>query len=470
MNTIKALRAFGGRIRQTLGGVRLGNQVGMDTWGFTGNGYYRTLPGTTHNYSAEVGAAWENSAVWACITRIANSFFEADLVIQEKVLGEWATLDDHPLYSVLKCRNSVMTTRQLWWGALIGRLSGGNGYFHIGKDGAGMPYSLITLPHFLVGIEAPSDGTRWIDSYVYRPVNSTWQYFKPDDIVHFRHGMDITNPRYGISPLIGSLREVCTDNEAATAAAAVLRNSVIFGPMWTPSSWDDSDNLTLEQIQDVRQKIIQAQSGDNRGNFSMINIPGKWEQPTFEATRMAFDAVRKIPAERVCASLGVHPLFVGIGGGIERFTEKNLQEATIQSYQTAIIPLWDSIGAELTEQLLPYYTTDLDNFRVAFDYQKVTALQENVNLLHERNRANFNAGLMSRNEARASIGLGPVKDGDMLLTPTSAYPDGSASTEGARDGTPKENTGKKKQNGLRDGKEGLSEGREGMARDVAPKE
>lgn len=458
MKPFNFLKAFGGRIWQSMAGAKIGNSYTSNFTSFLGTGYY-TPPGSGHNYAAEAGAIWENSAAWCALTRIILAYFEAELSVQKKIDGKWKTLDNHPAYQVLNGKHSVMDTRQFWTVVLIGVLSGGNGYLKIGFDENGVPNALVGLPHNITCIDNVMNPNVWINRYRYMPSGAPNQFFSPDEIIHFRHLCDITNPRYGVSPFIGALREIVTDNEASSAAAAVLRNAVIIPTFWSPSSWDDASVLTPQMLEEYERRIKQNSGGDNRGNFIMFNTPGDWKSASPNIEQMAFDAVRRIPAQRICACLGVHPMFVGIGYE-EKFTDTAMKEATMQSYQNAIIPLWVAMGQQLTEQLMPYYTDDLDNYRFFFDYSRVAALQENVNLLHERMRSDFNAGILTANEVRAEIGRPPVPGGDVLLKPTTAYNNNGDDPD---KGTPDENTGKKK-GGLRDGREGMSDGRDGMNR------
>ena len=67
-------------------------------------------------------------------------------------------------------------------------------------------------------------------------VNGKTYVLSKDDIIHYRDGIDPENDRFGLSGLSAVLREVFTDNEAATYSAAILRNMGVPSIIVTPKN------------------------------------------------------------------------------------------------------------------------------------------------------------------------------------------------------------------------------------------
>jgi hypothetical protein len=72
--------------------------------------------------------------------------------------------------------------------------------------------------------------------------------------------------------------------------------------------------------------------------------------------------------------------------------------------------LWRSDAVELTQALAGEFDSNPDRLRVTYDTGKVAALQEGEDAKYTRVVQGYDAALLTKNEARAIIGLPPVKD------------------------------------------------------------
>jgi HK97 family phage portal protein len=107
----------------------------------------------------------------------------------------------------------------------------------------------------------------------------------------------------------------------------------------------------------------------------------------------------------------------------------NYKEARSQLTEDTFVPLWRSDGVELTQALAAEFDANPDRLVVTYDTGKVAALQENEDAKYTRVVAGYDAGLLMKNEARAIIGLPPVKDlkrddpeGDVFKLETAPQP------------------------------------------------
>src|SRR4029079_10516543 len=130
--------------------------------------------------------------------------------------GEEERILEHPLLRLLEKPNDFYTGINLWAATVIDYQVNGNAYWLKLRNKTGAVGALWWTPSWLI---EPKDNDNnssvFIDHYEYRPGAQVGK-IDPNDIVHFRFGLDSNDPRVGISPLQSVLREVFTDDEAAT--------------------------------------------------------------------------------------------------------------------------------------------------------------------------------------------------------------------------------------------------------------
>jgi phage portal protein BeeE len=106
----------------------------------------------------------------------------------------------------------------------------------LGQAGrAGRVIALWWIPSDARAALAADDPTVFIGWYEYT-VDGVVYEDRPEDVVHFRHGIDPNNPRKGLSPLASLFREIFTDDEAANFTASLLRNLGVPGVVISPAN------------------------------------------------------------------------------------------------------------------------------------------------------------------------------------------------------------------------------------------
>lgn len=396
-------KAFQANIHSAVKKFQFGGPGGNGYGGYNNvfGAFWRTLSGSQYDYRREVGIPWENSAVMACCQWTIKAFPEASLCFQRKINNKWE-VEDHPVIDLLSFPNDSYDASYLWAGQLMSWINAGNSYWYVDFNGFGLPKALYYMPHFQVTPQWPDSGTEFVRSYSYR-VGGLTKILQPKHVIHFKNGVDLQNVRSGQSPLVAVLREICADNEASTAAAAIMRNLGIPGLTFVPDP-NMPNELTQDQRQMIRTMGSEKMTGDRRGEMIVAPIPGKFDQFGFSPEQLAFDKIRQIPAERICAAIGLNPIVVGIGSDNFKSSYSNFKEAREAAYTSYLIPLWRVIGEQLTTALLPLYGEDPKDCRLHFDISNVQALQEDENERHERIRKDFDAGIITLAESRIEIG------------------------------------------------------------------
>jgi HK97 family phage portal protein len=365
------------------------------------------LPSARYDYAREAGVLWQNSIVSIVLGWLQRTFPEPRLQVcdEDPESGDLSPVAGHPLLALLRRPNGYHTDWDLWKATVLSYVVDGNAYWMKARAayGMGQPVQLWYVPHFTIAPVWETDGGGFIDYYCYR-VNGVDYRVDPKWIVHFRNGIDPLNTRRGLSPLAALLREICGENEAANMTAAIMRNVGIPGLVVSPT--DPKAEIPPKAGEAIKAKFQSEFTGENRGSALVLNNSMKVDMPGWSPRDMMVDFLRKVPEERISAALGVPAGLAGLGAGLDRNTYSNYAEAREAYVENTLMPMQSEFARTLDCQLLTDYEdpTTLEVRRVCWDYSKVRVLQEDKGALHDRERADFQAGLTSQEEARQATG------------------------------------------------------------------
>jgi HK97 family phage portal protein len=355
------------------------------------------------NFAREVGDPMSSSAVAACVRWFARNFPEAPPAIWRKLgNGQEEQEDDLPLLRLLQRPNAHYTGSQLWMATTTDWNVDGNGYWIAIPNRAGTPVELWWTPSWQITPKGnPGSSASFIDYYEYL-VDGEPIKLDPKYVIHFRNGLDPENPRLGYSPLRSVLREVFTDNEAATFTASLLRNMGVPGLMVSPES---GLSINLAEAEETKDDLIERFTGDRRGEPLVMTTPTKIEQFGFAPDQLLLRDLRQIPEERISAVTGVPAVVAGLGAGLARSTFTNMAEAREAAYESGLIPAQKILGEDIRFQLLPLFGEDPFKFRFGFDLSKVRVLQEDLFRQAQRHDLGVQGGWETVLEARRAMGL-----------------------------------------------------------------
>lgn len=400
--------AWGSRLLKGLSKLFPG--TGGDGFGIGLWGPWPFLPGTQFDFRSEAGPLWENSIVLAGISWIASALPEATLGVGK--IGSHPVSPNHPAALLVASPNSDYDGTRLWSGAVLSLITDGNAYWRKVRSQTGRPIELWHVPHQRIEPVWPSDGSAFISGYRMR-VDGHDVLLDKDDVVHLRSQlMDPLNERKGLSPLKAALREICTDNECASFTAALLRNAGVPGALISPEGGADGREIVFERKQ--REDLIALWkskfTGDRRGEPFVAPIPMKVQPFSFNPQQMLTDRVTERPEERICALLNIPPVVLSLGTGLRTSTAKaSYQDSRRAAYEGCIVPMQNRLARQLTRQLLPDFDSDGLEFR--WDRSQVEVLRESEDARCARACQAFQAGILSRDEARALIGITPAGEG-----------------------------------------------------------
>lgn len=389
-------------------------------------GWSVLLNRTRFDYKAEVGDPASNSIVGAVVGWIARNFPEAPVRIvkegtQEVAYGPAAT-GPGAMLRLLERPNEYYSGVLQWGATLIDWIANGNGYWYKRRNGVGRVIELWWLPAGMV--EPAWDPLRpgiFITHYLYT-VDGIAYRIKKQDIVHFRNGLDPTNPRKGRSKLYSLLREIFTDDEASNFTASLMRNLGVPGVILAPANTTSAIGGQLKaEPEVVKQAFMDRFGGDKRGEPMVLTAPTEVKVLSWSPEQMNLKELRRIPEERISGVLGVPAVVAQLGAGLDRSTFTNWDTASVVAYTQGVISDHRLFAAELEVQLLSEFA-DLEReaLDVWFDWTKVQAMLGAIAELWKRLEGPATKGLMTRKRYKQLIGE-PVQEGDDVYVMPNNY-------------------------------------------------
>ena len=364
-----------------------------------------------------LGNGQSNSAVTACLQVLGVSFSEATLqVMFVDEDGQSQMIPNHPFANLLRRPNPYMSGDVVQQYIINAMHVSGDAYLMKQKNNAGELVALYPImPEQVIPKGTVND---LITHYEYQVDKGTME-IKPQDMVHFRLGLDPSNHKKGFSPLKTVLREIYGDESAGQMATALLANSGVPSMLITPK---DDYGLTEPEADQISRTYQQKVGGKNKGKPLILSGSMNVERLAFSPKDLDIGALRRIPEERVSAVLGVPAILAGLGAGLERATYNNTSELREFFTEQKLIPLWRMVAEELTQQvLLPDYQSN-QAVSAEYDFSSVRALQGDEKEMFEKLNVGVQGGWITVAEARKQVGLPTNESQDVYLLSNSVIP------------------------------------------------
>lgn len=404
------------------GGNTYGSSYGggvMPGYGFHLNSQ---LPGSQYDDRTAAGVLWENPAAAACFVALTKAFAQARPFLEKRVKddgSEWERVS-HPLIDLLERPNEAFSGEKLFGVTLISTMANGAAFWYFERDGKGDIAEIWYEPPVGLGPTgiAPNwDKDTFIKNYV-RVVDGERQELDKKDVVYFRHGLNVTNPRMPWAPLGLGAREIATLNSASTYTAAVLRNhGVPAGFLSLDNQGVNSEQPTPDQAESLKAHVEAKYGGpQNAGKTFFSNFPVRWNKVGMTPAEMVIDQIRQWPQGVVCALLGTPPDVALLPNVDGRATFENLDSANRWWWDNTITPLEDAFADEIETQMFPAFGLDPQEYRITWDRSKVPALQEDEKAKHMMLDSSYKAGWMKRSEVRHLAGLESAPEDEIYIS------------------------------------------------------
>lgn len=366
-----------------------------------------------------------NSAVFACLMVIATSYPEPPLTVFQKLEDDKEKKLDGPLQDLLNYptpNGELSVDELLFWTAWAKHIDG-NAYWvkvRSGNAESGNVIELWPVSPTLIAPRTSKDSNDWISYYEYQYAPGKITRIPPQNVVHFRLGLDDHDMRRGISPLKALVRQMSTDDEADKFVSALLANYAVPGLVVTPTG---TNTINPDDADVLARKLSRKFGSDQRGNIAVISRETNIEAFGFSPKDLDMTVLHRIPEERISAVMGVPAILAGLGAGLDRSTFSNTREMGEMFTERKLVPQWRADAAKLNVSLLPDFYSDDPSVIVRFDTMDVRALQEDMNDKYARlSIATGQKAYMTRNEARTEIGLDPINEWEVDTQPPQTPP------------------------------------------------
>jgi HK97 family phage portal protein len=332
-------------------------------------------------------------------------------------------VEDHPVLQLM-AQPDPMIMGSLFWGWVIQdyKLFGNTYLRKIRSTTRGVVTALQFLPQDMV--RPVGNGTNPLTHYVYTTDGRSFD-IPVSDIIHIRYGRDPSDIRLGRAPLTAVLREIATDNTASTTAYGLLANGAMPSLIVGPDAKETTVDMSMDDARQVKRQLHEDLTGDGSGGIVVMTGAYKMDRVSLTPSELALDSVRRVPEERICSALGINPMVLGLGSGLERSTYSNYERAQQAAWEDGMVPLLRTLADAITADLLPEYPETQQGDYLMYDLETVRALADDLQAEADRAEKLYKAGIIDRAEAKRIAGLEAVPEDEGQLHPTAIATQGS---------------------------------------------
>ena len=390
----------------------------------------RALPGSTKDWARVAGDLGLNGVVASAIDWYVRNYPQATPRYYRPVDSQQAEpVEDHPVLQLM-AQPDPMIMGSLFWGWVIQdyKLFGNTYLRKIRSSTRGTVTALQFLPQDMV--RPVGNGVNPLTHYVYTTDGRSFD-IPVSDIIHIRYGRDPSDIRIGRAPLTAVLREIATDNTASTTAYGLLANGAMPSLIVGPDAKETSVDMSMDDARQVKRQLHEDLTGDGSGGIVVMTGAYKMDRVSLTPSELALDSVRRVPEERICSALGINPMVLGLGSGLERSTYSNYERAQQAAWEDGMVPLLRTLADAITADLLPEYPETQQGDYVMYDLETVRALADDMQAEAVRAEKLYKAGIIDRAEAKRIAGLEAVPEDEGQLHPTAIPVQSGGGFEGA---------------------------------------
>jgi HK97 family phage portal protein len=377
----------------------------------------RALPGSTKDWSRIAGDLGLNGVVASAIDWYVRNYPQATPKYYRPVDSQQAEpVEDHPVLQLMAQPDPMIMGSLFWGWAIQDYKLFGNTYLRkIRSTTRGVVTALQFLPQDMV--RPVGNGTNPLTHYVYTTDGRSFD-IPVSDIIHIRYNRDPQDIRLGRSPVMAVLREIATDNTASTTAYGLLANGAMPSLIVGPDAKDQTVDISIDDARQVKRQLHEDLTGDGSGGIVVMTGAYKLDRVSLTPSELALDSVRRVPEERICSALGINPMVLGLGSGLERSTYSNYERAQQAAWEDGMVPLLRTLADAITADLLPEYPETQEGDFIQYDLETVRALADDLAAEAERAERLYKAGIIDRAEAKRIAGLEAVPEDEGQLHPT----------------------------------------------------
>ena len=282
----------------------------------------------------------------------------------------------------------------------------GNGYLYLqNTDQFGIPESIWPVSFWRVKLQI-KDG---------RP-----QYYIDDkpvpfqNIIHIRNNMD-EESLLGNGPLLHLLLELFADQRAFKYIAWLMKNRAM--PSYGISPKDRNTSIDSQSMQQEVNKFSDDSTDENTASVIGFDHPLEIHQLGFDPRSIRMADLTKITAERFCAVTRIPPPILYVASNVPADNRSTLGHYRRLAAEDLFKPWWGDFAQQFTRQYWRRFISDPEII-LDFDISKVSALQEDDNIVVDRTSKAWNDGVIPINTYLTTIGEKEIPGGDKIYIRT----------------------------------------------------
>lgn len=352
------------------------------------------------SFAANVEEGYKkNQVALACIATRAQTLNEPPLVVVDQ---DGKPVDDHPLTVLFRSPNPYMSQSMFWQYVSTYLDVGGNCYIHKVRNVYGR---VIELYPYHDGVVTPVARGEWVESYVFEQEGKRVE-IPAKDIIHLRsYYIDPLNPVKALSPVRMCGINIDNYNELnATLFSYLKNNGAPSGVMTVPIG----QTVSTTQVEMLREQLQKNIAGENRGKPLILQNGMTYQQMGLTVTNLETGSQFEQYETAICSIFRVHPAVAMTVAGLRSSTYSNMASAHAEYTTLTRIPTWNA----WEEAVEHSFGNEYPGINVEFDTSNVAALQAD----HDKTQAQYTAGILTLNEARAFMGLPAVTGGDTFAS------------------------------------------------------
>lgn len=341
-----------------------------------------------------------NPYIFACQTLIARDIAKLRVKLVEKTGRVWSETTSPAFSPVLRKPNRFQTRNQFWESWMLSKLSRGNAYVFKQRDQRGVVVALYVLDPNRVTPLVADNGDVFYDLAVDNIAGIREQFIVPArEMIHDRWNT-LFHPLVGLSPIFAN-------GVAATQGIRIQDNSATFfgnqsrpgGILTAPGKVSDETASRLKTAFDSNY------SGADAGKIAVIGDGLTFTQLTVSAEDAQVVEQLQWTAEAIASTYHIPPYMVGAGPVP---TAGNVQQDNLRYYSQALQSLIEDAESLIDEGL----GLDGEKLGVEFDISNLLRMDSKTQM--EMLQMGVSSAIVSPNEARAKVDMGPKTGGDAL--------------------------------------------------------
>lgn len=346
----------------------------------------------------------KNELVFACIEELSTSAAEPKWMA--KVGAEW--VHEGLAVDILNRPNPFMDGYEFLATIIMHRALAGNAYALVVRSRSGKPVELWLLRPDRVSVVPHRQ--RFVSHYEYDTGDGDFVELPVEDVIHWKTRNPV-NDFYGQPALMAIAGRVDIDNYMRDFVRTYFTNAGV------PSG-----------LLNVKGKLGEAARAELRNRHRQnYGGPSGWhELMIIDQSEASFTAMTanlgpqglvipeldEISEARICMAFGVPPELMGARVGMQNSSYAQKRSARESFWDETLSPLYREIAGPVNLRFGPNYPRISE---IALDLSKVRALQEDVDKVHARLRADLTSGGITIEEFRLATGRKEAAEGTYLV-------------------------------------------------------